>query len=254
MEGIEKDLVAAKDRILKLDDRRERLKKTVLRAIKCDEILERKGNLLRDFVKNVENLRESMIDLHEGKNLPSSDDLDSGWFELQYDNYWEIKKHFKDCIKRDGCRNRQWCVVDVVKIFIEIFVDTYPGAVKLEPKHQRVYFYSSEKNDYVRFDTPLKFRNATSKLGNIFNALVKSYIRRVNREKKGHAGILHDKGLDVIAPYCAFNYWDFEDHKTDFVKPVKIYDDRKLVYLLNSGVDEFRKKFPRLYKCGLSEA
>ena len=51
-----------------------------------------------------------------------------------------------------------------------------------------------------------------------------------------------------MAPYCAFNYWDYEDHRRDFVKPVKIYDDAKLVYLLNKSTDKFRKKFPRLYK------
>ncbi len=70
----------------------------------------------------------------------------------------------------------------------------------------------------------------------------------MNRDKNGHAMLLHEKGIDVVAPYCAFNYWDYEDHRRDFVKPVKIYDDYKLVYLLNKSTDKFRKKFPRLYK------
>ena len=51
-----------------------------------------------------------------------------------------------------------------------------------------------------------------------------------------------------MAPYCAFNYRDYQEHRRDFVKPVKLYDDAKLVCLLNKSTDKFRKKFPRLYK------
>jgi len=248
MNKIQHEVETAEETLRKLRARRERLKETILKAITCDEALEKKEDDLVDYIKSVKRIRSTMPDFVGGTNLPTSEDLPDDWFKLQYDTLWELKRYFKGCIRRDGCKNRQWCVIDVVKLFIEIFVEQNPGSIKLEVQHARVYLYSSQINDYVRYDTPTTYRQATSRLGKFFNGLIRAYLNRVNRERNGHAGILHDKGIDVIAPYCCFNYWDYEDHKNDFVQPIKIYDDLKLVYLLNKSTDNFRKKFPKLYK------
>ena len=248
MEKVERDVLKANEDIAKLLVRRQRLKQTIETATRRDKELVKKIEGIQKYLMSVKSTRASLPDFVTETNLPAFTDLPSEWFELQYDTMWELKRFFKGCIKRDGCKNRQWCVIDVVKIFIEIFVEQNAGAIKLEQKHQRAYFYSTEKNDFVRYDTPVAFRHATTRLGNFFNDLVRDYLWKVNREKRGHAAILHEKGLDVVAPYCCFNFWDYEDHKRDFVKPVKLYDDSKLMYLLNRSADAFRKKFPRYYK------
>ena len=248
MDRIQKELDAAELALSKIVARRERLKQTILKVIKCDETLERKEDELTDYISNVKKIRSTMPDLDLGDNLPKTSDLPDEWFKLEYDTVWELKRYFKGCIRRDGCKNRQWCVIDAVKIFIEIFVEQNPGCLKLEAQHSRIYLYSSKINDYVRYDTPEGFLRATTKVSRFFNCFLRVYLNRVNREKNGHAGILHDKGINVIAPHVAFNFRDYENHKDDFVKPIKIYDDPKLLYLLNKSTDNFRKKFPRLYK------
>ena len=248
MDKIEKEVVKAKQCLLKLASRRVKLKQTIVRAQKCDEDLERKEQELENYLRSVKLIRSSVPDFIAETSLPTFTDLPFGWFQLQYESINDLKRWFKGCIQRAGCKRRQWCVIDISKMFLELFVVQNPGAIKLEQKHQRIYFYNREKNDYTRYETPTEFRGATSKLGRFFNGLVGDYLERVNREKRGHAAILHDKGLDVVAPYCAFNYWDFDDHKRDFIKPLKLYDDRKLVYQLNKSTDNFRNKFPKLYK------
>ena len=248
MNKVSNEILEAQSILEKIKGRREKIKNSILKATKCDLALQKKEDEISDYILSVKKIMLSMPDFESGDNLPKTSDLPEDWYSLEYETIWQLKRYFRGCIRRDGCENRQWCVIDVVKIFIEIFVEQNPGCVKLEQKHSRIYFYNSKTNDYTRYETPTRFRHATSKLGRFFNAFVAVYLNRINREKKGHARILHDKGTNVIAPYCAFNYWDYEDHKDDLLKPIKIYDDLKLIYLLNQSTEKFRKKFPRLYK------
>ena len=248
MEKVQQEFERALDCLAKIATRRQRLEQTIANANAANAALEKKEEELMAYVESVKKIRSTLPDFNEGTNLPVYSDLPDEWFELEYDTMWELRRWFKGCIARDGCKRRQWCVIDVVKIFIEIFVEQNPGAIKLDHEHLRIYQYSWKTNDYVCHDTPESFRAATDKLGRFFNGLIRDYLEHVNREKKGHAALLHLKGIDVVAPYCAFNYRDYQEHRRDFVKPLKLYDDAKLVYLLNKSTDKFRKKFPRLYK------
>ena len=120
MEKVQQEFERALDCLAKIATRRQRLEQTIANANAANAALEKKEEELMAYVESVKKIRSTLPDFNEGTNLPVYSDLPDEWFELEYDTMWELRRWFKGCIARDGCKRRQWCVIDVVKIFIEI--------------------------------------------------------------------------------------------------------------------------------------
>ncbi len=122
--------------------------------------------------------------------------------------------------------------------------------MKFEYSWRRAYLWDNTTKEFVRFEESEKRQNflmATSLLSKHFNSMPSYYKHRINLEPKGHACIMRDKGLDVLVPFAAFSFQEYEDHRRDFVKPVKMYAT-SIFRRLNKNMDLFRTKRPRYYK------
>ena len=230
----------------KLNVRLEALWKTQERYTARESDLLRKIASAEEFLGKMQ--VPDMMDLIHSTKLPMpfgpNCKIDEPWWLLAGDP----RLYFARAISRDGQVRRQWCVIDVVKMFRQVFEGC--AAMKFEYDRKRAYLWDNRKAEFRRFDhtTPRQsFNMATSLLSNWFNKMLRYYKHRVNSNPKGHASLLAEKGLDVCIPFAAFTFYEYEEHRRDFVSPVKMYLT-PIFRKLNRNMDAFRIKRPRYYK------
>ena len=230
----------------KLDERVDSLLATRLRYVARTTELTEKIKTHEEFIERMR--VPDMMDLIHSTKLPMpfgpNCKIPSGFWNLE----GEPKQWFTRAIARDGQVRRQWCVINAVKLFRCVFEGCC--AMKFEHSWRRAYLWDNTAKEFVRFEESEKRQNflmATSLLSKHFNSMLRYYKHRINLEPKGHACIMRDKGLDVLVPFAAFSFQEYEDHARDFVKPVKMYCT-SIFRRLNKNMDVFRTKRPRYYK------
>jgi len=206
---------------------------------------------LRKSIKEKEaflerNQRPDIPDFIHRQLLPDFLNIATEWYELAGDPH----KWFARAIMRDGQTRRQWCVLDIVKLFNHLY--QHCKSLRFDQRKNRAYLWDNYEKEYVTYKGNRKegrsYLQATRLLGRAFNRVLASYKAHVCYKPQGHAKLLREKGLDICVPYAAFNFEDYTEHMGDFVKPIKMYDVPSVFGRLNKGADTWRKKRPRYYK------